>query len=38
MVNKQKLINFKAGDAQSLVNYFKQKQAENPMFFLCNSS
>ena len=33
MVNKQKLINVEAGDAQSLVNHFKQKQAEDPMFF-----
>ncbi|KAK4589794.1 hypothetical protein RGQ29_020396 [Quercus rubra] len=32
-VNKQKLINVEAGDAQSLVNHFKQKQAEDPMFF-----
>ena len=38
VVNKQKLINFEAGDAQNLVNHFKQKQAEDPMFFLCNSS
>ena len=38
VVNKQKLINVEAGDAQSLVNHFKQKQAEDPMFFLCNSS
>ena len=33
MVNKQNLINVKAGDAQSLVDHFKQKQAEDPMFF-----
>ena len=33
MVNKQKLINVEAGDAQNLVNHFKQKQAEDPMFF-----
>ena len=33
MVNKQKLINVEAGDAQSLVNHFKRKQAEDPMFF-----
>ncbi|XP_050263954.1 protein FAR1-RELATED SEQUENCE 5-like [Quercus robur] len=33
VVNKQKLINVEAGDAQSLVNHFKQKQAEDPMFF-----
>ena len=32
-MNKQKLINVEAGDAQSLVNHFKQKQAEDPMFF-----
>ncbi|XP_030941257.1 protein FAR1-RELATED SEQUENCE 5-like [Quercus lobata] len=32
-VNKHKLINVEAGDAQSLVNHFKQKQAEDPMFF-----
>ena len=33
VVNKQKLINVKARDAQSLVNHFKQKQAEDLMFF-----
>ncbi|KAL4614847.1 hypothetical protein ACB092_07G082600 [Castanea dentata] len=33
VVNKQKLINVEAGDAQSLVNHFKQKQAKDPMFF-----
>ena len=33
VVNKQKLINVEARDAQSLVNHFKQKQAEDPMFF-----
>ena len=33
MVNKQKLINVEAGDARSLVNHFKQKQAKDPMFF-----
>ena len=33
VVNKQKLINVEVGDAQSLVNHFKQKQAEDPMFF-----
>ena len=38
VVNKQKLINVEARDAQSLVNHFKQKQAEDSMFFLCNSS
>ena len=32
-MNKQKLINVEVGDAQSLVNHFKQKQAEDPMFF-----
>ena len=32
-VNKQKLINVEPGDAQSLVNHFKQKKAEDPMFF-----
>ncbi|KAL4596109.1 hypothetical protein ACB092_12G140700 [Castanea dentata] len=31
VVNKQKLINVKAGDAQSLVDHFKQKQAEDPI-------
>ncbi|KAL4596155.1 hypothetical protein ACB092_12G143600 [Castanea dentata] len=30
---ENKLINVKAGDAQSLVNHFKQRQAEDPMFF-----
>ena len=33
MMNKQKLINVEARDAQSLVNHFKQKQAEDPIFF-----
>ncbi|KAL0007690.1 hypothetical protein SO802_009192 [Lithocarpus litseifolius] len=33
VVNKQKLINIEAEDAQSLVNHFKQKQVEDPMFF-----
>ena len=33
MVNKQNLINIEVGDAQSLVNHFKQKQVEDPMFF-----
>ena len=33
MVNKQKLINVEVGDAQSLANHFKQKQAKNSMFF-----
>ena len=28
-MNKQKLINVEAGDAQSLVNHFKQKQAKD---------
>ena len=32
-MNKQKLINVEAGDAQNLVNHFKQKQAEDLMFF-----
>jgi hypothetical protein len=32
-VNRQKLIKVEAGDAQSLINLFKQKQAEDPMFF-----
>ena len=33
VVNKQNLINVEVGDAQSLANHFKQKQAENSMFF-----
>ena len=33
VVNKQKFINVETGDAQSLVNHFKQKQAEDPMYF-----
>ena len=33
MVNKQNLINIEAGDAQSLVNHFKQKQVKDLMFF-----
>ncbi|KAL4644901.1 hypothetical protein ACB092_02G197600 [Castanea dentata] len=33
VANKQKLINVEAGDVQSLVNHFKQNQAEDPMFF-----
>ena len=33
VVNKQNLINIEAGDAQSLVNHFKQKQVKDPMFF-----
>ena len=32
-VNRQKLIKVEAGDAQSLINLFKQKQVEDPMFF-----
>ncbi|KAF2296696.1 hypothetical protein GH714_001308 [Hevea brasiliensis] len=32
-VNKQKLMKIDAGDAQSLMNYFKRKKAEDPMFF-----
>ena len=32
-MNKQNLINIEAGDAQSLVNHFKQKQVKDPMFF-----
>ena len=33
VVNKQKLINVEARDAQSLVDHFKQKQAEDLIFF-----
>ena len=32
-MNKQKLINVEAGNVQSLVNHFKQKQVEDLMFF-----
>ncbi|XP_028092442.1 protein FAR1-RELATED SEQUENCE 5-like [Camellia sinensis] len=32
-VNKQKMTMISAGDAQSLLNHFKQKHTEDPMFF-----
>ena len=32
-VNMQKMIMISAGDAQSLLNPFKSKNAEDPMFF-----
>ncbi|KAM1714027.1 hypothetical protein ACFX12_024703 [Malus domestica] len=33
VVNKEKMVMFEAGDAQSLINLFKHKQAEDHMFF-----
>ncbi|BBH03006.1 FAR1-related sequence 5 [Prunus dulcis] len=33
VVNKEKMVMIEAGDAQSLINLFKRKQAEDPMFF-----
>ncbi|CAB4270388.1 unnamed protein product [Prunus armeniaca] len=33
VVNKEKMAMIEAGDAQSLMNLFKRKQAEDPMFF-----
>ena len=27
-----------AGDGQSIINYFKEKQSEDPMFFLFGAS
>ncbi|CAB4313498.1 unnamed protein product [Prunus armeniaca] len=33
VVNKEKMVMIEAGDAQSLINLFKPKQAEDPMFF-----
>ncbi|XP_024162586.1 protein FAR1-RELATED SEQUENCE 5-like [Rosa chinensis] len=32
-VNNEKMAMFEAGDAQSLINLFKRKQTEDPMFF-----
>ncbi|KAB2620597.1 protein FAR1-RELATED SEQUENCE 5-like [Pyrus ussuriensis x Pyrus communis] len=32
-VSREKRIMLEAGDAQSLINHFKRKQAEDPMFF-----
>ncbi|KAM1803405.1 hypothetical protein ACFX12_029390 [Malus domestica] len=32
-VSREKRIMLKAGDAQSLINHFKRKQGEGPMFF-----
>ena len=32
-MNKEKLKTVEAGDAQSLVNHFKKRQAEDPLFF-----
>ncbi|KAL4625984.1 hypothetical protein ACB092_05G063800, partial [Castanea dentata] len=33
LVNKEKLKTVEVGDAQSLVNHFKKRQAEDPLFF-----
>ena len=37
-MNMQRMFMISVGDAQNLLNYFKSRHAEDPMFFLHNSS